>query len=178
MKHSPEILRKEVEKELPRIGVRIVGQLKLRAPRDRGTLANAHAWEVDKRRLQLRIFNRKKYALYQSEGIGPQAVGGARKGKFPWGASGNPLKGWVRRRGIADKVQAAFKIKKRQTAINAAAFLVGRAIKEKGVRANRWFRGTIRSMRREVMSNMADVMTKTLILSGEKARREVMREIS
>lgn len=109
---APELLRLEIEKKLRLIGVKNVGQMKAASPRFTGKLANSHAFVVNKKKSRLLIFNRAKHAIFLHEGT---------------------------KHGKAPPVEALERWAGRVLGDRKLAFVVARAIKQKGgLKARKW----------------------------------------
>jgi hypothetical protein len=165
----PDEFEKSLRQTLRAIGRRTVGKLKQASPKGAsGKLRQAHGSLVSRLGLELVVFNRLQRSLFLAGGTGP-AADPPRPGKFPWdstreGKDQNPLRDWVLKKGIAAdirrRVNATRKRKKitLKQAQDIGAFLVGRAIKRKGVQPNDWFERTIRSATPQMRIDMRNAM--------------------
>lgn len=108
--------RREMVKGYNAIGVMLRGQLVAASPRDTGTLADAHNFAVDAKRLRLHVFNTKEHAVYVHDG---------------------------RKAGSHPPPKALFAWARRKLGSPGAAYAVAHAIARRGIKARPWFDTTI-----------------------------------
>jgi len=170
--------RRVMRRRLQLIGRHIVGELKSAAPRGAtGNLRQGHDSVVDGTTLV--VFNRVLYSIFRAAGAGKQARP-PRPGHFPWDRSlpaekNPPLQRWVKTKGIAQRLRAEvnaerarsaarsgrkkFKRMTLEEAARSAAFLVARAIKEKGSPPDLWFANTVKRQKPFVQQQLRSAVT-------------------